>query len=37
MASSQKRSLRLEKGPWPLEAKTTAGILLIMALLGLLS
>jgi len=37
MASSQKRSLRLEKGSWPLEAKTTAGILLVLALLGLLS
>ena len=37
MASSQKRSLRLEKGSWWLEAKTTAGILLVLALLGLLS
>jgi len=37
MASSQKRSLRLEKGSWRLEAKTTAGILLVLALLGLLS
>ena len=37
MASSQKRSLRLEKGSWRLEAKTTVGILLVLALLGLLS
>jgi hypothetical protein len=37
MASSQKRSLHLEKGSWRLETKTTAGILLILALLGLLS
>jgi hypothetical protein len=37
MDSSQKRSLRLEKGSWRLEAKTTAGILLVLALLGLLS
>lgn len=37
MASSQKRSLRLEKGSWRLEARTTAGILLVLALLGLLS
>jgi len=37
MAGSQKRSLRLEKGSWRLEAGTTAGILLILTLLGLLS
>ena len=37
MASGQKRSLRLEKGSWRLEARTTAGILLVLALLGLLS
>ena len=37
MAGSQKRSLRLEKGSWRLEAGTTAGILLIITLLGLLS
>ena len=37
MAGSQKRSLRLEKGSWRLEARTTAGILLVLTLLGLLS
>ncbi|MBL7183802.1 MAG: hypothetical protein ISS50_05065 [Anaerolineae bacterium] len=37
MASSQKRSLRLEKGSWRLETRTTAGSLLVIALLGLLS
>ncbi|MFQ5812445.1 MAG: hypothetical protein ACE5I2_04530 [Anaerolineae bacterium] len=37
MASGQKRSLRLEKGSWRLDAKTTAGILLVLTLLGLLS
>jgi hypothetical protein len=37
MAGSQKRSLRLEKGSWRLEAGTTAGILLILTLLALLS
>ncbi len=37
MASSQKRSLRLEKGSWRLETKVTAGSLLVIALLGLLS
>jgi hypothetical protein len=36
MTSGQKSSLRLEKGAWRLEAKTTAGILLVLALLGLL-
>ena len=29
--------MRPEKGPWRLEAKTTAGILLVLTLLGLLS
>jgi len=37
MAGSQKRSWRLEKGSWRLEARTTAGILLVLTLLGLLS
>lgn len=37
MASSQKRSLRLEKGSWRLETRATAGSLLVIALLGLLS
>ena len=37
MASSQKRSLRLEKGSWRLEARTTAAVLLVLTLLGLLS
>jgi hypothetical protein len=37
MASRQGSSLRLEKGDWRLEARTTAGILLVLALLGLLS
>jgi hypothetical protein len=37
MAGSQNRSLRLEKGSWRLEARTTAGILLVLTLLGLLS
>ena len=37
MASGQRSSLRLEKGSWRLEAKTTAGILLVLTLLGLLS
>jgi hypothetical protein len=37
MASRQWSSLRLEKGSWRLEAKTTAGILLVLTLLGLLS
>ncbi len=37
MASRQKSSLRLEKGSWRLEAKTTAGILLVLTGLGLLS
>ncbi|MGA9348874.1 MAG: hypothetical protein WBW48_08720 [Anaerolineae bacterium] len=38
MASSQMRSLphRLERGAWRLEAKTTAWILLVLTLLGLL-
>lgn len=38
MASSQVRSLphRLERGAWRLEAKTTAWILLVLTLLGLL-
>lgn len=37
MAGRQKRSLHLEKGSWRLEAKTTARILLVLALLGALS
>ncbi len=37
MASRQKNSLRLEKGSWRLEAKTTAGVLLVLTMLGLLS
>ena len=37
MAGSQKRSLRLEKGSWRLEVRATAGSLLVIALLGLLS
>jgi len=37
MAGSQKRSWRLEKGSWRLEARTTAGVLLVLTLLGLLS
>ena len=37
MASSQKRSLRLEKGSWRLEARTTAAVPLILTLLGSLS
>ncbi|MBC8264454.1 MAG: hypothetical protein H8E47_10070 [Anaerolineales bacterium] len=37
MANRQKSSLRLEKGSWRLEAKTTAGILLVLTILGLLS
>lgn len=37
MTGSRKRSLRLEKGSWRLEARTTGGILLVLALLGLLS
>lgn len=37
MASRQKRSLRLERGSWRVEARTTAGILLVLTLLGLLS
>ena len=37
MASRQRRSLRLERGAWRLEARTTAGILLVLTLLGLLS
>jgi cell division protein FtsB len=37
MASRFTRSLRLEKGSWRLEAKTTAVILLILTSLGLLS
>ena len=37
MASSQKRSLHLEKGSWRLEARTTAAVLLVLTLLGLLS
>lgn len=37
MASSQKSSLRLEKGSWRLETRATAGSLLVIALLGLLS
>ena len=37
MASSQKRSLRLEKGSWRLEARTTAAVLLVLTLLGSLS
>ena len=36
MANRQRSSLRLEKGSWRLEAKGTAGILLVLALLGLL-
>jgi cell division protein FtsB len=36
MASGQRSSLRLERGSWRLEARTTAGILLVLALLGLL-
>ena len=37
MASRQRSSLRLERGSWRLEAKATAGILLVLTLLGLLS
>lgn len=37
MAGSQNRSLRLEKGSWRLEARTTAAVLLVLTLLGLLS
>ncbi len=37
MANRQESSLRLEKGSWRLEAKTTAGILLVLTMLGLLS
>ncbi len=37
MASSRLRSFRLEKGSWRLEAKTTAMILLVLTLFGLLS
>ena len=37
MASSQKRSLHLEKGSWRLEARTTAAVLLVLTLLGSLS
>jgi len=37
MASRQRSSLRLERGAWRLEAKTTAVILLVLTVLGLLS
>jgi len=37
MASRQRGSLRLEKGSWRLEARTTAAVLLVLTLLGLLS
>jgi len=37
MAGTEKGSLRLEKGPWRLEVRTTAASLLILMLLGLLS
>lgn len=37
MNRREKRFLRLEKGPWRLEAKATAKILLVLALLGILS
>lgn len=37
MASRQRGSLRLEKGSWRLEAKTTAVSLLVLILLGTLS
>ena len=37
MASRQKSSLRLERGAWQLEARTTAVMLLVLTLLGLLS
>jgi cell division protein FtsI/penicillin-binding protein 2 len=37
VAGSEKHSLRLEKGPWRLEVRTTVASLLVLALLGLLS
>jgi len=37
MADRQRRSLRLERGSWRLEARTTAKILLVLSLLGVLS
>jgi hypothetical protein len=37
MVSRQRSSWHLEKGSWRLEARTTAGILLVLTLLGLLS
>jgi hypothetical protein len=37
MTGNQKHSLRLEKGSWRWEARTMAGSLLVLTLLGLLS